>query len=217
MVVRETAVSLHRDSHHPRLAHEHFTGSRRVDNVVLDRLCFAVQLDGRRIRQRKVANTDFKPSRAAASHSTPVGGCVFAPCVVSRPRSGQHVRHRRATLHADRATRNSSTAWSWEYRGRCQDGAQSLWLTEDEASDSFSSLEPDVFHALWELYHPDDAKRPRGAPTRGQREVESRERALRCIHRYRCWQGFHRQRGPLQDLQGHGVRLQRPVLACGVL
>ena len=68
--------------------------------------------------------------------------------------------------------------WTWEYRGRYQDGIQSTWITEDEARDSFSPLQLDVFHALWELHHPDAAPRPPGEPTRGEREVESRERAL---------------------------------------
>ena len=42
----------------------------------------------------------------------------------------------------------SSSAWAWEYQGRYQDGALSPWLTEDEASDSFSPLQLDVFHAF---------------------------------------------------------------------
>eukprot|EP00903_Cladosiphon_okamuranus_P009618 g9154.t1 len=70
------------------------------------------------------------------------------------------------------------TAWSWEYRGRHQDGAQSDWITEDEARDSFSPLQLDVFHALWELYCPNEAPRPLGEPSRGEREVVSRELAL---------------------------------------
>lgn len=67
--------------------------------------------------------------------------------------------------------------------GRYQDGAQSDWITEDEARDGFSPLQLDVFPASWELYHPEADPRPPGEPTRGEREVESRERALDMVPR----------------------------------
>eukprot|EP00752_Nemacystus_decipiens_P005076 g4607.t1 len=73
-----------------------------------------------------------------------------------------------------------SEAWAWEYRAKYQDGSTSSWLTEDEVKDSFSPLQLDVFHTLWEDYHgPDIAPRPPGAPTRGEREVATREAALK--------------------------------------
>ena len=54
------------------------------------------------------------------------------------------------------------------------------WLTEDQARDSFSPLQLDVFHAMWERYQgPDQAPRPAGAPSRSEKEVAKREGALR--------------------------------------
>ena len=45
--------------------------------------------------------------------------------------------------------------------------------------DSFSSLQLDVFHALWEDYYgPGAAPRPPEKPPRGEREVATREAAL---------------------------------------
>ena len=41
-----------------------------------------------------------------------------------------------------------------EYRGRYQDGRESGWLTEIEILGNFTLLQLDVFHALWNLYHP---------------------------------------------------------------
>ena len=55
-------------------------------------------------------------------------------------------------------------------------------MTEDEAHDSFSPLQLDVFHALYEVYHGEEAApRLAGPPTRGEREVASREQALRLF------------------------------------
>ena len=42
----------------------------------------------------------------------------------------------------------------WEYKGRYQDGSESSWLPEVEVLDSFTPLQLDVFHALWNLYRP---------------------------------------------------------------
>ena len=51
-------------------------------------------------------------------------------------------------------------------------------MTSNEASDSFSPLQLDVFHALYEEYHGADVT-PR--PTRGAREVASRNQALQLF------------------------------------
>ena len=40
--------------------------------------------------------------------------------------------------------------------GRYQDGTTTSWLTEDVVRDSFSPLQLDVFHAMWEDYHGQD-------------------------------------------------------------
>ena len=59
------------------------------------------------------------------------------------------------------------------------------WITEKEALDSFTPLQLDCFHALWELYYgvSGDASRPRPVvpPYRVERDVAGRERALREI------------------------------------
>ena len=83
--------------------------------------------------------------------------------------------NRRVTQGAGGGT----TAWAWEYQGKYQDGTLSSWLTEDTVRDSFSPLQLDVFHAMWEDYYgPEIAARPPGSPSRGKREVATREEAL---------------------------------------
>ena len=55
-------------------------------------------------------------------------------------------------------------------------------MTSDEASDSFSPLQLDVFHALCEEYLGADAiPRPAGPPTRGARDVASNDQALQLF------------------------------------
>ena len=72
--------------------------------------------------------------------------------------------------------------WTWEYQGRYQDGALPPWLTEDEAGDSFSPLQLNVFHAMYEDYYgADAAPRPAGPLARGRRDVASREQALQLF------------------------------------
>eukprot|EP00752_Nemacystus_decipiens_P016750 g14988.t1 len=141
-----------------------------------------------RIRQRCVAAGDVKPFHRRPGHlqhdfedehshlvwSSDLG--LQSTSVVAVPL--YTLTSRRVSQNA-----NGTGAWTWEYRGRYQDGAQSDCITEDEARDSFSPLQLDVFHALWELHNPDAAPRPPGELTRGEREVESRERALEIFPR----------------------------------
>lgn len=53
------------------------------------------------------------------------------------------------------------------------------WLTEHGARDSFSPLQFDVFHVMWEDYHGRaTAPRPAGSPSRGEREVTTWTQAV---------------------------------------
>lgn len=182
VLVRETPVSLHRDNLHPKLATEHYTGPWKVINVLLDRLCFTVQLNGRRIRLRRVVAADVKLFHARPAHLQLSFEDEFSHFIWSAALGLADISVAAVPLYTLTSRRvaqgKSAGTWTWEYQGRYQDGVRSGWITEDEASDSFSLLQLDVFHALWELHRPNEAPRPVGEPTRGAREVESRERAL---------------------------------------
>ena len=45
VLVKEPIASLHRDSHHPKLAHDHYTGPWKIVDVIRDRLSFTVQFN----------------------------------------------------------------------------------------------------------------------------------------------------------------------------
>eukprot|EP00903_Cladosiphon_okamuranus_P021321 g19591.t2 len=68
VLVKEPINTLHRDSHHPKLAHDHYISPWKVINTIRDRQSFTVQLNGRRIRQRRVAAADIKPYHKRPDH-----------------------------------------------------------------------------------------------------------------------------------------------------
>lgn len=185
VLVREASNTLHNDGIHPKLARDHFTGPWEVMQIVRPGLSFSVRLNGRRVRQRTVAASDIKPFHPRPPGLQHAFEDEFAHFVWSadlglKDHSTAAVplytlTNRRVVGGAEK----DPTSWAWEYQGRYHDGVVSPWLTEDEAKDSFSPLQLDVFHASWETYHgPDKAARPPGAPSRGEREVSSRTDAL---------------------------------------
>ena len=59
-------------------------------------------------------------------------------------------------------------------------GTESQWLSEEEARDSFTPLQPDVFHVLWETYHGAECRaRQTSTLTRKERDGIDREHALK--------------------------------------
>ena len=186
VLVRKSVASLQKEGPHPKLAHDHFSGPWQVVEVIRPGLTFAVTLAGRQTRRRNVAATDIKPFHSRSKdlklpfedefghHVWSADLGLVEASVVAAPLY---------TLTDRRAVQNSSgssTSWTWEYRGKYQDGTLSDWLTEDQTRDSFSPLQLDVFHAMWEHYHgPSRAPRPAGAPSRSERDVATRTKALR--------------------------------------
>ena len=88
------------------------------------------------------------------------------------------------TLVDRSAVSSGDNSSKWNYKGKYLTGVVSDWITEKEALDSFTPLQLDGFHALWELYHDasGDASRPRPVVSpRVERNVADRERALREI------------------------------------
>ena len=68
-------------------------------------------------------------------------------------------------------------SWEWRYRGRYLNGSLSGFITESECLDSFSSLQLDVFHDLWELYQP-----PRHPPRSAAKSTSSERLAANRTH-----------------------------------
>ena len=70
-------------------------------------------------------------------------------------------------------------SWEWGYRGRYLNGSLSGFITESECLDSFSPMQLDVLHVLWELYqHPCQRPRPAAKPSSSERLAANRAHAL---------------------------------------
>eukprot|EP00752_Nemacystus_decipiens_P011522 g10231.t1 len=167
---------------------ETLTRQRERHNARVARESPGANAQAGEIWQRRVAAGDVKPFHRRPDHLQHDFEDEYSHLVWSSDlglQSTSVVAVPLYTLTSRRVSHNATGtgAWTWEYRGRYQDGAQSDWITEDEARDSFSPLQLDVFHALWELHNPNVAPRPPGEPTRGEREAESRERALETLPR----------------------------------
>ena len=79
----------------------------------------------------------------------------------------------------DRRNVTSATGVSkWEYRGKYHDGKSSQWMAETEILSSFSRLQLDVFHALWNLYNPHQSQ-IQLTPSRKRAQPLPREDALK--------------------------------------
>lgn len=189
VLVKEKSNTHHRDSLHPKLAHDHYAGPWRVINVIRDRLSFTVQTQRTTVRQRRVAAADIKQYHPRPPHLRLPFEDEYAHLVWSADLGLADASVIAVPLYTLVTRRvaygmGNTTSWAWGYQGRYQDGTLSPWMTEEEAGDSFSPLQLDVFHAVYEEYHGADATpRPAGPPARGAREVASREQALQLFPR----------------------------------
>jgi len=116
-------------------------------------------MQGRKVRARTVSTADVKlfhvrPPRSPA----PDGRRICTVCVDFRPGVEITLHRSQPVLYIELVDRRRVTASKgverWEYRGRYQRGTDSRWGSEVEALDSFTPLQLDVLHALWNLYQP---------------------------------------------------------------
>ena len=91
-------------------------------------------------------------------------------------------------------------SWGWRYHGHYLNGSPSGFITESECLDSFSPMQLDVFHALWELYQP-----PRHRPRLAAKSTSSERLAANRAHALLeipvgtvVWRDFTDQHGRIQ-------------------
>ena len=185
VMIQESDATISKEGVHLKLVHEKWTGPWKVVSTVTPGLCYRVVLKGRQIRERRASAAHMKPfyvRPANLRHDFEDEYAHFAwgadlglaePSTVASPMY---------TLLDRRAVREQTGAWKWEYRGRYLNGSESDWVSETEASDSFTPLQLDVFHAMWELYKgTSSGARPPISPSRQERDQADRERALREV------------------------------------
>ena len=202
-MVREADSTIRSDSIHQKLAPERWTGPWTVTAVITPGLCFRVVLNGRQERVRRAAASHIKPYHIRPPQLRHDFGDEYAHFAWG-PDLGLATDSTIAsplyTLIDRFSVRHANGTCEWKYRGRYLNGSESDWLSESECLDSFTPLQLDVFHALWEVYHPPDY-RPRPSPriSRSERFAADREKAL-SDHPVGTvvWRDFANQEGRVQ-------------------
>ena len=119
-----------------------------MTEVLLSGLSYIVTMNGRGIRRRRAfaANIkmfhlrpdnlrhDFENEFSHLAWEVDFG--LAEPSVVA---SSMYI------LIDRMAVMGQGNAWKWRYKGRLVDGTESQWLSEEEARDSFTPLQLDVF------------------------------------------------------------------------
>ena len=166
VLVREADSTFRSDGVNQKLAPEIWTGPWTVTAVITPGLCFRVVLNGRQERVRRAAASHIKPYHVRPPRLRHDFGDEYAHFAWG-PDLGLAADSTIAsplyTLVDRFSVGHVNGTSEWKYRRRYLNGSESHWLTESECLNSFTPLQLDVFHALWELYHPPDY-RPRPQP-----------------------------------------------------
>ena len=180
VLVKEADSALHND--HTKLTHARWTGSWIVTAVITPGLCYRITLQGRRERVRRAAASHIKPYYLRPLSLRHDFGDEYAH-FAWRADLGLVADSTLASLLytlVDRCTAQlPNRSWEWRYRGRYLNGSLSGFIAESECLDSFSAMQLDAFHALWELYqHPCPRPRPAAKPSSSERLAANRAHAL---------------------------------------
>ena len=184
VLARESDSSLHRQGRGPKLVHEKWTGPWKVVEVVLEGLSVVIEMEGRAVRSRTVSTASLKPFYTRPSDLRHPMEDEFAQLAwgadlgLGEPSTTAAPMY---TLLDRRRVVSATGVVRWEYRGRYLDGVASDWVSETESLDSFTPLQLDTFHALWNLYDPSSERSRPLAPDGGakKRPALSRSEALR--------------------------------------
>ena len=161
-----------------KLTHDRWTGPLTATAVIIPGLRYRVTLQGRRERVRCAAASHIKPYHLRPPSLRHNFGDEYAHFAWG-PDLGLAAASTLAspiyTLVDHCPIQLPNGSWEWRYRGRYLNDSLSGFITESECLDSFSPLQLDVFHALWELYQP-SPHQPRHAvkSTSGERLAANR-------------------------------------------
>ena len=153
----ESESSLFRQGMGSKLVHEKWTGPWKVVKIVFKGLSAVIEMEGRKTRTRTVSMASLQPFyRHSSDLQHPIED-EFAQIAwgVDFGLRGDSVAAAPMYTPMDRRTIVSASGVArWGYRGKYLDGVSSDWVAESEALDSFTPLQLDTFHALWNLNPP---------------------------------------------------------------
>ena len=179
MLVREAESTLHWMGRGKKLEHERWSGPWTIKTVLQQGLSVEVEMEGRHLRRRKVPTSLVKPfySRPIDLRHPMADEFALQAWLADFGLLQRSTAARPLYTRMDRKEiPSNSDEVMWECRGKYQDGSESPWLPEEEVLDSFTPLQLDVFHAIWNLHQP----RITTTSTVSQRKTKhlSREEAL---------------------------------------
>ena len=139
-------------------------------------------MSGRRTRRRTVSAAHVKTFYLRPEHLRHAFEDEFAHLAWGADLELAHTSTGAVPLYTltDRQSVGSTgNGCEWQYRGLCQGGTESECLPEEDVRDSFTPLQLDVFHALWESYTGGDLRpRPPEPRSKGERDQGLRKKAL---------------------------------------
>ena len=155
VLVKEAGSELHNDFVHVKLIHNRWTRPWTDTAVITPGLCYRVTLQGRRERVWRAAASHIKPYRLRPPSLRHDFGDEYAhfawgPYLGLATASTLSSPIYNLVDHWPIQLPNESS--EWRYPGRYLNDSLSGFITESDCLDSFSPLQLDVFHALWELY-----------------------------------------------------------------
>ena len=203
VLVKEADSALYNDCVHMKLTHDRWTGPWTVIAVITPGLCYRVTLQGRRKRVRRAEASHIKPYYLRPPSLRRDFGDEYAHFAWEPDLGLVDDSTMASPLYTlvDRCTiQLPNGSWEWRYRGRYLNGSLSRFITESECLDSFTPMQLDVFHTLWELYqHPGPRRRPAAQPSRGERLAANRAQALLEVPIGTVvWRDFTDQQGRIQ-------------------
>ena len=178
VLVRESDSALYRRGRGDKLEHEKWTGPWRVKEVLQEGLMLEVEMQGRQLRRRKVSTAAVKPFYTRPENLRHPMADEFAQQAWTADlglRQASVVARPLYSLMRRREVPSETARAKWEYKGKYQDGCESEWLTEPEVLQSFTPLQLDGFHALWNLYHPEETSETPPSPPQKLRRLNRRE------------------------------------------
>ena len=167
VLARESDSSLHRQGMGPKLVHEKWTDPWKVVEVLIEGLNAVMEMEGRAKRSRTVSTASLKPFYTRPSNLRHPMEDEFAQMAWRANLGlGEHstIAAPMYTLLDRRRVVSASGVARWEYRGRYLEGVASEWVSEEKSLDSFTPLQLDTFHALWNLYEPSSERKQPPAP-----------------------------------------------------
>ena len=202
--MKEADSALHNDCVHVKLTHERWTGPWTVTAAITPGLCYRVTLQARRERVRRATASHIKPHHLRPPVLRYNFGDEYAHFVWGPDLELGAALTLASPLYTlvDRCTIQLPNGfWEWRYRGRYLNGSLSGSVTGSGCLDSFSPMQLDIFHALWELYQPPlHRTRPAAKSTSSERLAANRVHALLevPIGTTVVWRDFTDQRERIQ-------------------